>query len=178
MKNKQKATLKREELADLLERMARRLREGTVSVSGSSWKVAENIVLKTSFSEKKGRFTSKVKWHWSTLDEYAEPDRQEVVRWKDSLKTVKKQLNGSFKTLLRQVKEGSGLPQEEVLADFVEQSHAFARHAEPEWRAAMEEYLDHLDNLERAVREGRTETVAHELRDIKSRVAACHREFK
>ncbi len=178
MKSKQKTTLQREELADLLELLARQLREGTVSVGSRSWKVAESIVLKTSFVEKKGRFTSKVKWHWSTLDEYAEPDRREIVRWKDSLKAVKKQLNSSFKTLLHQTKEGSGLPEDRALADFVEQSHAFARHAEPEWRAAMEEYLDHLNNLERAVRDGRPETVAHELRDIKSRITACHREFK
>jgi len=178
MKSKQKTTLRRQDLADLLEQLARELREGSVSVGDRTWKVAETVEVKTSLSEKKGRFTSKLKWHWSTLDEYPEVDRRKIVQWKGSLKTVKKRLNSSFKTLLRQTKEGSGLPDARALADFVQQSRAFARYAEPEWQAAMAEYLDHLGNLERAVREGQPETVAHELRDIKSRVAACHREFK
>jgi len=178
MKSKQKTALRRQELADLLEQLARELREGSVSVGSRTWKVAETVEMKTSFSEKKGRFTSKLKWQWSTLNEYPEIDRREIVHWKDSFKTVKKRLNSSFKTLLRQTKEKSGLPDARTLADFVQHSRAFARYAEPEWRAAMAEYLDHLGNLERAVREGQSETVAHELRDIKSHVAACHREFK
>ena len=178
MKDKHKTTLERGELADLLERLARQLRKGTVSAGGRSWQVADKLVLKTRFSEKKGRFTAKLKWQWSTLETYPEEDRRQIAEWKDSLKTVKKQLNASFKALLRQSREGGGLPDPATLADFVVHSQAFARHAEPEWRGAMDEYLDHLGNLERAVREGRPETVAHELRDIKSRVAACHREFK
>ena len=178
MKSKQKTTLRRRELASLLERLARELRAGSVSVGSRTWKVAETVEMKASFSEKKGRFTSKLKWHWSTLDDYPEADRREIVHRKDALKTVKKRLNNSFKTLLRQTKEGNGLPDERALADFVQQSRAFASYAEPEWQSAMAEFLDHLGNLERAVHEGQPETVAHELRDIKSRVAACHREFK
>ncbi len=178
MKRKRKKSLNREELADLLERLARQLREGTVAMEGRSWPVSDQLAVKIGFSEKKGRFTAKLKWQWSTLDGYPEEDRREIAQWKESFKTVKKQLNASFKNLLRQAREGDGLPDPGTLAQFVAQSYAFARHAEPEWRDAMDEYLDHLGNLERAVREGRPETVAHELRDIKSRVAACHREFK
>ncbi len=178
MKTKRNKTLERQELAALLENLARQLRDGAVSVDGHSWEVADRLTVKTRFSEKKGRFTARIKWRWSTLDAYPEEDRREIVRWKESFKTVKKELNGTFKDLLHQAKEANGMPDPETLARFADRSRAFARHAEPEWREAMEEYLDHLGNLERAVREGHPETVAHELRDIKSRVAACHREFK
>lgn len=178
MKSKHEKTLRRDELADLLEQLARDLRQGSVSVGSRSWKVADQLEIKISFREKKGRFTTKLKWHWSTLDEYPDSDRQEIVRWKASLKTVKKQLSSSFKALMRQVQQGNGLPDAHVLSDFVQQSRAFAQYAEPEWQPAIEEYLDHLKNLERAVSERQPETVAHELRDIKSRMAACHSEFK
>lgn len=178
MKSKHAKTLLRHELADLLEQLARDLRAGSVSTGDKTWKIADQVEVKTSFHEKKGRFTSKLKWRWSTLDEYPDADRRELTRWKDSLKTVKKRLNSSFKTMLREVQQGSGLPNAKVLADFMEQSQAFAQYAEPEWHPAVKEYLDHLKNLERAVNERQPETVAHELRDIKGRMAACHREFK
>lgn len=178
MKRKHEKSLHRHELADLLEQLAHDLRQGSLPVGDRVWKVADQVEIKTSFHEKKGRFTTKLKWHWSTLDEYPDADRREIVRWKDSLKTVKKRLNSSFKILMRDVQQSNGLPDESILSDFVRQSRAFARYAEPEWQPAIEEYLDHLKNLERAVSERQPETVAHELRDIKGRMAACHREFK
>lgn len=110
---------------------------------------------------------------------YPDVDRREIVRWKDSLKTVKKRLNSSLNALMREVQQSNnGLPDAQVLSDFVKHSRAFAQYAEPEWQPAMDEYLDHLKNLERAVSDRQPETVAHELRDIKSRMTACHREFK
>ena len=50
--------------------------------------------------------------------------------------------------------------------------------AEPEWRNAMKEYMDHLANLQRAAAANQLEVVAHELRDLAARWAACHRDFK
>ena len=50
--------------------------------------------------------------------------------------------------------------------------------AEPEWQDAINEYMDHLENLKRAVEKQQLEVVAHELRDLKSRWIACHRDFK
>lgn len=68
MKSKSEKTLRRDELADFLEQLARDLRQGSVSVGDKTWKVADRVAIKTSFREKKGRFTTKLKWHWSTLD--------------------------------------------------------------------------------------------------------------
>ena len=50
--------------------------------------------------------------------------------------------------------------------------------AEPEWQEAMHEYLDHLENLKRAVQRQQRDDVEHELRDLRTRWVACHREFK
>jgi hypothetical protein len=53
-----------------------------------------------------------------------------------------------------------------------------AEFAEPEWQEAMHEYMDHLANLKRAAAANRFEAVAHELRDLRARWKACHRDFK
>ena len=50
--------------------------------------------------------------------------------------------------------------------------------ADPDWKAAMEEYLDHMDNLQAAVANGQLDIIAHELRDLGTRMGQCHREFK
>jgi hypothetical protein len=53
-----------------------------------------------------------------------------------------------------------------------------ARFADPEWQDAMNDYLDHLENLKLAVDRKQLEVVEHELRDLKTQMAACHREHK
>jgi len=42
----------------------------------------------------------------------------------------------------------------------------------------MNEYLDHLANLKRAVEKQQLEDVEHELRDLRTRWVACHCDFK
>ena len=42
----------------------------------------------------------------------------------------------------------------------------------------MQEYLDHLANLEHAVANRQPEVMAHELRDLQACMSSCHREFK
>ena len=50
--------------------------------------------------------------------------------------------------------------------------------AEPEWANAMQEYIDHLSNLEHAVDKRQQEVMLHELRDLQNCMSPCHREFK
>jgi hypothetical protein len=50
--------------------------------------------------------------------------------------------------------------------------------AEPDWAQAMQEYLDHLANLEHAVDMRQPEVMLHELRDLQNCMNSCHREFK
>ena len=71
-----------------------------------------------------------------------------------------------------------GFPDDRTLGDFVETSRAFAALADPDWAMAMQEYLDHLANLEHAVANRQPEVMAHELRDLQAGMTSCHREFK
>ena len=129
------------------------------------------------FKEKKGRLAVKLSWTWSTLKDYDHPARDEVHRWQESMKTVKKRLGADFKNLQRVVRQGD-FPDDRTLNDFVASSQAFAAMAEPDWQEAMQEYLDHLANLQHAVAQRQMEVMLHELRDLQNCMASCHREFK
>ena len=100
-----------------------------------------------------------------------------MARWQESFKTIKKRLAKEFKTLQNAVRDGN-IPPEKDLAEFVKDSERMAEFAEPEWQDAMNEYMDHLANLQRAAAANQLEVVEHELRDLAARWAACHRDFK
>ncbi|MGA9756671.1 MAG: GAK system XXXCH domain-containing protein, partial [Desulfobaccales bacterium] len=114
---------------------------------------------------------------WSTLGDYDRGGRDQVSRWQDSLKSVKKRLGADFKALQQAVGQGA-FPEARTLEDFVASSQAFAAMAEPDWQGAMQEYLDHLANLQHAVANRQQEFMLHELRDLQNCMASCHREFK
>ena len=82
--------LGRLELADTLETLGRQLRDGTLEAGGRTWTVPEKIETRIQFKEKKGRIVTKLSWRWVTLGDYDKNDREEVARWKKSLKDVKK----------------------------------------------------------------------------------------
>jgi XXXCH domain-containing protein len=177
MKNEFEKEFNRLELAEQLEKIARQLRQGTYDTEGRQWSVPETVVAKIKHKEKKGRIETKLKWRWSTLAEYEPSAREEVTRWQESFKTVKKRLAKEFQALQSQVQKGS-IPNSENLAAFVKDSERMAEFAEPEWQGAMNEYMDHLENLKRAVDRRQLDDAAHELRDLRTRWKECHRDFK
>ena len=177
MKSKIKKEFNRLELADHLEKIARQLRSGTFDAEGRQWSVPETLEAGIKHKEKKGRIETKLKWRWSTLADYEPSAREEVTRWQESFKTIKKRLAKEFKVLQSEVQNGS-LPNEEALSAFIKDSERMADFADPEWQEAMNEYLDHLENLKRAVERQQLDVVEHELRDLRTRWVACHREFK
>ena len=65
-----------------------------------------------------------------------------------------------------------------VLSCFLIPSPTEAQGTSPEWQEAMIEYQDHLENLKRAVENKHLEVVHHEIRDLRARMKACHRDFK
>ena len=75
--------------------------------------------------------------------------------------------DGLIKSRLIQVLENSSAP-----------IWSQAKFAEPEWQAAMDEYIDHLGTLKQAVQQNQYEIVQHEIRDLKNRMAQCHQDFK
>ena len=65
-----------------------------------------------------------------------------------------------------------------MVAAFETDSQRMADFADGDWKPAMDEYLDHLENFKLAVRQQQMEIVQHELRDLKNRMVQCHRDFK
>jgi XXXCH domain-containing protein len=177
MGEKDDQTVSRLELADYLTGLGEQLRRGAFSAQGRHWTVPDNLYVRMEFKEKKGRLGAKLSWSWSTLGDYDRAARQEVSRNQESMKTVKKRLGADFKALQQTVNQGA-FPEPRTLEAFVASSRAFAAMAEPEWATAMQEYLDHLANLEHAVANRQQEVMLHELRDLQACMATCHREFK
>jgi XXXCH domain-containing protein len=177
MGDQEEQTLSRLELADYLHNLSEELRRGALSAQGRRWTVPEDLDVRMEVKEKKGRLVAKLSWSWSTLTDYDPASRHEVSRWQDSMKTVKKRLGAAFKALQQAVSQGPW-PDERTLRDFVEISRAFAAMAEPDWANAMQEYMDHLANLEHAVANRQQEVMLHELRDLQNCMSSCHREFK
>jgi XXXCH domain-containing protein len=177
MGDKAEQAMSRLELADYLTNLGQQLRQGAFAVQGRHWTVPDNLNVRLEFKEKKGHLAAKLSWSWSSLGDYDQAARQEVSRGQDSLKTVKKRLGAAFKALQQAVSPG-GWPESRVLEDFAATSRAFAAMAEPEWETAMQEYLDHLANLEHAVANRQQEVMLHELRDLQAGMSSCHREFK
>ncbi len=177
MKNKIKKEFNRLELADYLEQIAAQLRSGLFETEGRQWTIPEKFNAKIKHKEKKGRIQTKLKWRWSTLQDYDPAAREEITRWQDSFKTIKKRMAADFKALEKTV-AGGEYPHETALTEFAKDSAEMVRFAEPEWQEAMTEYLDHLENLKRAVKNRQLDVVHHELRDLRTRMKACHRDFK
>jgi XXXCH domain-containing protein len=177
MKIKIEKKFNRLELADYLEKIAGELRSGTIEAGGRRWSIPESIRARVKHKEKKGRIETKLKWRWSTLNDYEPAARQEVTRWQDTFKALKKRMAVEYK-LLEKAIAGGGYPDESILEEFIDHSIEMARFADPDWQEAMLVYQDHLENLKGAVANKQLEVVHHEIRDLRARMKACHRDFK
>ena len=177
MKEKSGGSLEPAVLAEALETLASQLRDGTLEVGSRHWSVPDTIEANIRFKEKKGRIDIKIRSRWSTLTDYDEASRQEVQSWKESFKTAKKRLAQTFKTVKKSIADGQ-FPDDAVMEALIADSKAFGEFADEDWKPAMEEYLDHLENLQHAVQTKQLETAAHEVRDLQHRMKACHQEFK
>ena len=177
MKNRIEKEFKRLELAEYLEKIAEQLRSGKFVVEGRPWTIPERLKSQIKHREKKGRIEIKLKWQWSTLPDYEPAAREEVARWQDSFKSMKKKMAAELKTLEKAV-AGGEFPKRTTLNEFIAHSEQMAEFADPEWQESMNEYMDHLANLQRAVEIRQLEVVKHELRDLRTRMKACHRDFK
>ena len=177
MGEKDEQTMSRLELADYLTNLGEQLRQGAFAAQGRHWTVPDDLFVRMEFKEKKGHLAARLSWSWSTLGDYDRAAAEEVSRGQDSMKTVKKRLGADFKALQQAVTQG-GFPDARTLDNFAASSRAFAALADPDWGTAMQEYLDHLANLQHAVTNRQQEVMLHELRDLQSCMSSCHREFK
>jgi XXXCH domain-containing protein len=132
---------------------------------------------KVQLKEKKGRIELKINCRWSTLEDYSEQAREQIADWHKSMKAVKKRMGVSFKEITKSAENGK-FPDAGNIDDFVETSRTFAKSADPEWKDAMDEYMDHLENFVRAVEGQQFDVMLHEIRDLQYRMKGCHKEFK
>jgi len=107
MNNKIKKEISRTELADVLEEIAGFLRQGTFELDDHRWPVPAELDVKLKHKEKKGRIKTQIEWHWSTLDEYTEADREALEKWQKSFKQAKKRLGRTFKAMQKAVNAAS-----------------------------------------------------------------------
>jgi XXXCH domain-containing protein len=177
MTKKTDETLSRQDLADRLEELARGLKQGRMEVEGKTWSVPNEVEAELHLKEKKGSLVLKLKCRWATLPEYKPEAREPVARWQESFKTLKKRMAAQFKGLQQTVSQGQ-FPDPKALADFVADAQAMAKMAEPEWGEALQSFLSHLTALERAVAGRDLEAAKHEMADLLTAMAVCHREFK
>lgn len=177
MKTRISRELNREALAEVLEELAGALRNGTFELDDRRWPVPALLGVKLKHKEKKGRIKTRIEWHWSTLADYDDAAREAVENWQKSFKDTKKRLGSTFKAMRKAVTAGQ-IPTDDLLAAFVADSQHMADTADPDWKEAMAEYLDHMANLQTAVAHRQLDVVAHELRDLGTRMKNCHREFK
>lgn len=177
MADKIEKEFNRDEFADYLVKVAEQLRTGKLLSEKGTWTVPEKFAAKIQLKEKKGRIELKLNCRWSTLGDYTAQDQKVLTDWHESMKTVKKRMGSSFKEVTRAAEKGV-FPEKKAIEDFVATSRIFAESADPEWSDAMDEYMDHLGNFIRAVKEQQLEVMHHEIRDLQYRMKACHKEFK
>jgi XXXCH domain-containing protein len=177
LKEKLEESLTREALAEYLEALAAQIRSGTLAVEGARWSLPLTVETRIHVKEKKGQIRHKLEWRCSTLESYEPEAVEAVTRWRSSLKDAKKAMARTFKELKKAVADG-GIPDEALLLELGRQSAVFLELAEPEWRQATEEFMGHLENLRMACGLGQQEIVRHELRDLESRMVACHRDLR
>ena len=175
MEDKIERGFQRQELAAYLENLAQQLRSGSFEVEGKDWGVPEHLDTKIEIKEKKGCVNAKVRFRWSVMNEYDEKTRARMLRRQQDFKEIKNQLAEVFSELLG-LAQLWVLPAESKVIRFIELSKEFARFADPDWESDMKEYLDHVDNLYIALKNGQLEIFLHELRDLRVLVRACHRE--
>lgn len=177
MANKIEKKMSPTELADQLEAMARQLRNGRFKTASGSWPVPEALAAKIKIVEKKGRLQTRLKFKWSTVEHYAPSQKAAVKDWEDRFKAAKKQLGRSFKALAQAAGQDT-LPAIPIVDQYLNDSADFESLSQEQWPEEMAVYRDHVQNMTRAVEDGRLADFQHELRDIRSAMTACHRAFK
>ncbi len=194
MEDAEKRQFSRLELAEYLEDLARQLRSRTLLVAGERFIVPEHLEGRVELKGKGGRLSLKLRFKWPkplaagvregreaggglrpAAPAGTEAEGREALP--GEFQEIKRQMGRLFAALLKEAHQGA-LPPARQVEEFLALCRASAALAEPDWETEMQEFLDHAENLLRASREGALEMFAHELRDLKNRMHACHLEYK
>jgi XXXCH domain-containing protein len=165
----------RRDLADFLENLARRLRDGSFEIGGERWEVPEQLNSKIEVWEKKGCVQAHLHLQWPLGNVDNLKLLQERCRRQRDFTELKNQLAEAFSELL-ELAQMWLLPAESQVMKFMELSREFVLLADPEWEDEITEYMAHAENLFFAVKNKQLEIFLHELRDLKVLVKTCHQE--
>jgi len=171
------------ELADYLADLSDQLRRGSLTAQDRVWTVPAEVAAKIHFKEEEGCLVAKLSLRWPLTGERrpgapGKPEaRPAAGQAPASWKAVKEGLAAGFKEIQRLARQDL-LPEEQTLADFVENSRRLAQLAPPEWRQSLEAYLAHLETFAGAVHRRELQTALKELEALKTAMNTCHREFK
>ena len=83
----------------------------------------------------------------------------------------------SFKALSRAAGQDV-LPDVQAVDQYLKDSADFETLSKAQWPDEMAIYRDHVQNMKRAVADGRLADFQHEVRDLRSAMVACHQAFK
>lgn len=167
----------RQELAQHLEALARKLRMGRVRLGEMDFLMPELVTAKIKLSEKDGQVKVKMRLAFPVQTAPDVAAGEELARRQLGFTEMKKRLGASFGELVK-ASASSVLPEASRVQAYLDLSAAFARQADPAWGAEMQEYLDHVENLRLAFQNRQVEMFRHELRDLQNRMKICHRDFK
>ena len=95
----------------------------------------------------------------------------------DEFKSVKQRLSAIQLVIKKDLKDGR-LPRVDNADHFIATSGEFGRLCQNEWRVAMDNYIDRLEQFETAMKNGKLQEIEgafHGLLDCKN---ACHKEFR
>jgi XXXCH domain-containing protein len=168
----------RDDLANYLENLASHIRRGSVPVGSELIKVPEDLEMKLSIKNRKHSVACRLECRWVVPEGCSRTEFQsEGDQLPSDFKKNKKDLARTFRAVKLTVMQGDP-PDERLLAEFERLSRAFAAHAEPEWEPAVRDYLGHMENHFRSIRDGRKEASIHEIQDLQTRMVTCHRDYK
>lgn len=92
-------------------------------------------------------------------------------------KLVKRRLSALQRILKTDFEEGR-IPQTKDLAEFVDTSAEMDDLCEPEWRVAMDAYMEMLESFKNAISGGNTEKAQHRFQDLLTSKISCHKQFR
>ncbi len=165
----------RQDLADYLENVARRLRIGSFELGGESWGVPEQLSTIIEITEKLGCVQAMLRLQWPISNDYDPGLRKTRGCREREFTELKNQLAEVFSELL-ELAQMWLLPAESQVMKFMELSREFVLLADPAWEKEIATYLTHAENLYFAVKNKQVEIFLHELRNLKMLVKSCHQE--
>lgn len=92
-------------------------------------------------------------------------------------KLVKRRLSALQKVLKTDLEDGR-LPQKKDVAEFEATSREMDNLCEPGWRAAMDAYMQQLEEFQAAMAGGNLQTARARFQDLLDCKISCHKEFR